>query len=244
MALRKRFDTGITTIVTPIGRALSKTGIAPNTITTLGLVLTIVGALLVATRQPVAAGWVLVFGGLMDTFDGAVARARNTSTPFGGFYDSVTDRMSDGIILGGMAYWLRDEPRLLALAAVALVAAQVTSYVRAKAEAIDLDCSVGILERAERAILLMVALVFHRWLLEPILWVLAVGGVITVAQRIHHVWCQIDRDVPDELLALTSGERAWNRAFLSAARRFYGAQNFDAAYDELVATGQTDLPTS
>jgi hypothetical protein len=100
------------------------------------------------------------------------------------------------VILGGIAWWLRDQPRLFALAVVALVAAQVTSYVRAKAEAIDLDCSVGILERAERAILLMLALLFHRWLLEPVLWLLAVGGTVTVVQRIHHVWCQIDRDVP------------------------------------------------
>ena len=105
---------------------------------------------------------------------------------------------------------------------------------RARAEAIDLECSIGVMERAERAILLMVALVFHRWVLEPILWVLAVGGIITIIQRFHHVWCQIERDVPEELLVLLHGERRWNVAFLRAARRFYGERNFDAAYDEFV----------
>ena len=244
MALRSNFNEGITRFVSPIGTFVARSGIEPNTLTTLGLLLTSVGAALVVFGRPVAAGWVLVFGGLMDMFDGAVARARNASTPFGGFYDSVTDRLSDGIILGGLAWWLTDRPRLFALAVIALVAAEVTSYVRAKAEAIDLSCSIGILERAERAILLMAGLIFHRWLLEPVLWILAVGGVVTVVQRIHHVWCQIDRDVPEELLLLSHGDRAWNRAFLGAARRFYGAQNFDAAYDDLVATNPPTRPST
>lgn len=243
MALRSNFSEGINRLVGPIGTGIARTGVTPNVLTTLGLVLTSVAALLVGTGRPVVAGWVLVFGGLMDTFDGAVARARNASTPFGGFYDSVTDRLADGIMLGGVAWWLAESgeqipgaPRLLLLTVVALVAAEVTSYVRAKAEAIDLTCSIGVLERAERAILLMAGLVFHRFVLEPVLWVLAVGGVVTVVQRIHHVWCQIDRDVPEELLVATAGDRAWNRAFLATARRFYGAQNFDAAMDDLVGT--------
>lgn len=235
MALRSQFSDGIEAIVTPIGRVIAKTGVSPNALTTIGLVLTTIGAVAVGLGHPVMAGWILVFGGMMDTFDGAVARANGKSTPFGGFYDSVTDRMSDGIILGGLAVWLTDDVRLLILTVTALVAAEVTSYVRAKAEAIDLNCAIGLLERAERAILLMFGLVFHRWLLEGVLWILAVGGVVTVIQRIHHVWCQIDRDVPEELLALTSGDRAWNRAFMAAARRFYGPQNFDASLDELTA---------
>lgn len=249
MALRSNFSDGINRIVGPIGRVLARTGITPNWLTTLGLVFTSVAAVLVGTGQPMLAGWVLVLGGLMDTFDGAVARARNASTPFGGFYDSVTDRLADGIILGGVAWWLANAgsampgaPRLLLLTVVALVAAEVTSYVRAKAEAIDLSCSIGVMERAERAILLMVGLVFHRWVLEPVLWLLAVGGVVTVVQRIHHVWCQIDRDVPEELLIASAGDRAWNRAFLATARRFYGRQNFDAAMDDLVGSPTPGAP--
>jgi CDP-diacylglycerol--glycerol-3-phosphate 3-phosphatidyltransferase len=242
VALRSNFSDGINRVVGPIGDGIARTGVTPNTLTTLGLVLTAVAAFLVATGRPVEAGWVLVFGGLMDTFDGAVARARNASTPFGGFYDSVTDRLADGIILGGVAWWLAGDAVPFGLTIVALVAAEVTSYVRAKAEAIDLTCSIGVLERAERAILLMVGLVFHRFVLEPVLWILAVGGVVTVVQRIHHVWCQIDRDVPEELLVATAGDRAWNRAFLATARKLYGAQNFDAAMDDLVGSSSGSTP--
>ncbi len=229
MTFRSKFPAYGDAVTAPIGRGLSRTGITPNAITTLGLVLTAAATAIVATGRPVVGGWILVAGGLMDTFDGAVARASGRATPFGSFYDSVTDRVSDGLILGGMAWWLRDEPRLFILILVALVAAQVTSYVRAKAEAIDLDCSVGIMERAERAVLLMFGLIFHRWLLEPVLWLLAVGGAVTVIQRVHHVWCQIARDLPEELVALTLQDHAWSRAFKRAARGFYGEQNYQEA---------------
>ncbi len=232
MALRSQFPQYVDAVTRPLGRGLSRTGVSPNTITTLGIVLTGVATYLVGTGALLLGGWVLVLGGLMDTLDGAVARATGRATPFGSFYDSVSDRISDGLILGGLAWWLRDQPRLFALAVVALVAAEVTSYVRAKAEAIDLECSVGILERAERAILLMLGLLLHPWLFEPVLWLLAVGGTVTVVQRVHHVWCQIERDIPAELLALATQDRAWSRAFKAAARRFYGQWNFDPALDE------------
>lgn len=243
MAIRSRFPDYVEAVVGPIGRTLARTGITPNWLTTFGLLLTAAAAVAVGTGDPVLGGWILVAGGLMDLFDGAVARATGRSTPFGGFYDSVTDRISDGLILGGIAWWLSDQPRLFILAIVALVGAEVTSYVRAKAESIDLSCSIGILERAERAVLLMVALIFHRWLLEPVLWLLAVGSTVTVVQRVHHVWCQIDRDIPEELLALALADRAWSRAFKGAARRFYGERNFDGAigaYDD----ADRDEPTT
>lgn len=231
MALRARFPTVVEAVTVPIGRGVGRTGISPNALTSLGLVLTAIAALLVAFDRWLLAGLALVLGGLMDVLDGAVARATERSTPFGAFYDSVSDRISDGLILGGIAWAVRDQPRLLALALAALVAAELTSYVRAKAEAIDLACTVGILERAERAVAIMLALLLHPWVFEPVLWLLAVGGVVTVIQRIHHVWCQIDRDVPDELLALALHDRAWSRAFKKAARRFYGERNFDGAVD-------------
>jgi CDP-diacylglycerol---glycerol-3-phosphate 3-phosphatidyltransferase len=239
VALRSRFPSYVEAVTGPIGRGLGRTPLTPNRLTTLGLLLTTAAAVVVATGELVIGGWLLVAGGLMDTFDGAVARSTGRSTPFGGFYDSVSDRISDGVILGGIAFLVRDEPRLFLLALIALVAAEVTSYVRAKAESIDLDCSVGVMERAERAILLMAGLIFHRWLFEPVLWLLAVGGTVTVAQRIHHVWCQIDRDVPEELLALALTDRKWSRPFKAGARRFYGQRNFDEAVDRGVAAAGT-----
>lgn len=231
MAIRSQFPRAVAAVTAPVGRAVARTGVTPNVLTSLGLLLTAVAAFVVTQRHFVAAGLLLLVGGAMDTLDGAVARATQRSTPYGSFYDSVVDRIADGLILGAIAWTLRDQPRAQLLAVIALVAAEVTSYVRAKAEAIDLDCSVGILERAERALLLIIALVWHGWLLEPVLWVLAVGGSVTVLQRVHHVWCQIDRDIPDELLQLALKDRAWSRAFVRAARVFYGERNFDGAVD-------------
>jgi CDP-diacylglycerol---glycerol-3-phosphate 3-phosphatidyltransferase len=231
VALKSGFSEHVEAVVRPVGRAIGRTGITPNWLTTSGLLLTGAATWAVVTGQLLLGAWFLVGGALMDLLDGAVARATSRSTPFGGFYDSVSDRISDGAILGGLAWYLTDEPRVFALAMVALVAAQVTSYVRAKAEGIDLTCTIGILERGERAVLLIIALFFHRWVLEPVLWLLAVGGTVTVIQRIHHVWCQIDRDIPPELLELVMADRAWSKAFTRAARRFYGERNFNDAVD-------------
>ncbi|MGH3441339.1 MAG: CDP-alcohol phosphatidyltransferase family protein [Nitriliruptorales bacterium] len=171
----------------PVGRGLARLGITANHVTALGLVLTAVAAWLVVRGDLVLAGWVLVGGSLADAFDGAVARARDEVTVAGGFYDSVADRLSDGVILAAVLWAVGDDPLLFALAAVALVTAQVTSYVRAKAESLGVSCAVGLIERGERAIIITVGLVFHRWLLGVALWVLAVGGTVTVAQRIAHV---------------------------------------------------------
>jgi phosphatidylglycerophosphate synthase len=179
----------------------------------------------------------------MDALDGSVARASGRSTPFGGFYDSVSDRIADGVVLAGVAWWVADRPRLLLLTLASLVLAEVTSYVRARAESIDLECEVGVIERAERGILLLVGLLVGP-LFEPVLWLLTIGGALTVAQRIHHVWCQIDRDLPEELLALAHADRAWSRAFVRTARAFYGARNFDEAFggdlDSVLGEGRTE----
>jgi CDP-diacylglycerol--glycerol-3-phosphate 3-phosphatidyltransferase len=232
VAIRSQFPRTVAAITGPVGRVVARTGVTPNVLTTAGLVLTMAAGVAVTQDRFRLAGVVLIVGGAMDTLDGAVARATGRSTPFGSFYDSVVDRIADGVMLGAIAWALRGQPRLLLVAVVALVAAEVTSYVRAKAEAIDLDCSVGILERAERALLIVAALLWHDLLLEPVLWLLAVGGIVTVVQRVHHVWCQIDRDIPEELLALVGQDRAWSRPFVRAARAFYGERNFDGALAE------------
>lgn len=171
----------------PIGRGLARIGITANGLTAAGLVITAAAAWLVATDRPVLGGWVLLAGSLADTFDGPVARASDTASVAGGFYDSVADRTSDALILFAVVWSVRDDAVLFSLAAVALVAAQLTSYVRAKAESLGASCAVGLFERAERAIALMIGLVFHRWLFTAVLWLLALGGTATVVQRIVHV---------------------------------------------------------
>lgn len=243
MAIRARFPGFVAALVGPLGRLLARLGVGPNTLTTVGLLLTIASAFVIASGRPALGALVLFFGGSMDALDGTVARASGRSTPFGGFYDSVSDRISDGVVLAGVAWWLADRPRLLLLTLASLVLAEVTSYVRARAESIDLECEVGIVERAERGILLLFGLVFQP-LLEPVLWALAIGGAITVTQRFHHVWCQIDRDLPEEIMVLAHADRAWSRAFVRTARAFYGERNFDEAFggglDEVLGAGRTE----
>jgi CDP-diacylglycerol--glycerol-3-phosphate 3-phosphatidyltransferase len=243
MTIRSRRPHLVARLADPPGRALARLGVRPNTLTSLGLVLTAAAAVAVGLGAPILGGSLLLAGGLMDMFDGSVARVSGTSTPFGGFYDSVSDRLSDGIILAGIAFAVADRPRLLALTLASLVLAEVTSYIRARAESIDLECDVGLLERAERAMLLILGLLVAP-LLEPVLWLLAIGGAVTVVQRIHHVWCQIDRDLPEELMVLAHADRAWSRAFVRTARAFYGARNFDEAFgsglDEVLGEGRTE----
>jgi CDP-diacylglycerol--glycerol-3-phosphate 3-phosphatidyltransferase len=243
MALRARFPGLVVALVGPLGRGLARLGVGPNTLTTVGLLITVASAFVIASGRPMLGALVLFIGGSMDALDGSVARASGRSTPFGGFYDSVSDRISDGVVLAGVAWWVADRPRLLLLTLASLVLAEVTSYVRARAESIDLECEVGVIERAERGIILLVGLLVAP-LLEPVLWLLALGGAVTVAQRIHHVWCQIDRDLPEELLALAHADRAWSRAFVRTARAFYGARNFDEAFggdlDTVLGEGRTE----
>ncbi|HEX2026633.1 MAG TPA: CDP-alcohol phosphatidyltransferase family protein [Nitriliruptorales bacterium] len=193
MTLDSRGRSVVARIVDPIGAVLARLGITANGLTTMGLLLTAVAAALVASGRLTAGGWVLLAGGLGDTLDGPVARARGEVSVAGGFYDSVADRISDGMIVAAVAWAVRDDPLTFAAAATVLIAAQVTSYVRAKAESLGTSCAVGVFERAERAIALTVALVFHRWLLVPVLWVLALGTAATVVQRIVHVLRKLDR---------------------------------------------------
>ncbi len=180
-----------TRLVRPLGEGLARAGVTANGLTLLGLLLAAGTAGLIAVERPVAAGLMLAAAGIADLLDGSVARASGGTTRLGGFYDSVADRLADGAVLAAIAWWVRDEPVLFGVAAAALIAAEVTSYVRAKAESIGVDCTVGLIERAERTIIVIAALVLHRWLLAVGLVVLALGGAYTVWQRVRHVVPQL-----------------------------------------------------
>lgn len=192
MGVRSRFGRTIEVVVAPVGRGLARTGLNPDALTGAGLVLAGVGAALVVAERTLAAGLVLMAAGLADILDGAVARARGRASPVGSLYDSVSDRLADGAVLAALAWHVRGDAVLFAVTVTALVGALVTSYTRAKAESLGVDCSLGLLERAERAVLIMAGLVFAP-LLRPVLWVLAVGSVATVIQRVLHVRWQLLR---------------------------------------------------
>jgi phosphatidylinositol phosphate synthase len=181
-------------IVDPVARGLLRLGISPDAVTVLGTLGVLVGALGFASRGQflVAVLIVLVFA-LVDIVDGAMARARGYGTRFGALLDSTMDRIADGAVFGSIAYWYASEQQLppLAAALICLVASQVISYVKARAQSVGIDCDVGIAERAERLVLVGLGAFATgfgvEWALPAALWLLAVLSLITVAQRVLHV---------------------------------------------------------
>lgn len=181
----------------PVGRALGRTPLTPNSVTFLGVAVQGGVAWLIIDGRLVQAGFLAVLSALLDVFDGALAKAKGLVTRFGAFLDSTTDRLSDALLFVPIA-WLygvspdvpaRDEPWVAATALVALVASFLVSYVKARAESVGFDANVGIAERAERVILVIIALVFND-LLPAIMVLLAALSVITVIQRMAHVYRQ------------------------------------------------------
>lgn len=171
------------------GRALTRAHFTADSLTLIGVVLTAIGAWRIADGGLRSAGIILTFGGVLDFCDGAVARVRGTSSRRGAFLDSVTDRVSDALIFSALVWFYLARSPDSAMAAVVLAAygfTVLTPYLRAKAEALGFDCKVGILERAERLIVLNVGLILT-FLLEPLLWVLLVLSAVTVVQRFVHV---------------------------------------------------------
>jgi CDP-diacylglycerol--glycerol-3-phosphate 3-phosphatidyltransferase len=179
-------------LVLPVARGLVRAGATANWLTFCGLVFTVVGVVIVLRGHAFAGAVVMACATAVDAFDGAVARLRGTSSRFGSFYDSVTDRVSDAAIFGAAAWLVRGDPLLFGVAMVALAGAQVTSYVRAKAESLGWDATVGIIERPERVMIIITAIGLG--FLEVALWVLAVGSVVTIGQRLAAVLRQVGEE--------------------------------------------------
>jgi CDP-diacylglycerol---glycerol-3-phosphate 3-phosphatidyltransferase len=186
---------GVARVFDPIARALLRVGISANAVTVAGTVGVLVGAIGFGARgQFVAAVVIVTLSAFTDLIDGVMARASGGSTRFGALLDSTMDRVADGAIFAAVGYWYAlqgDRPALVA-ALVCLVAGQVVSYVKARAEGLGMTANVGVAERAERLILVGVGgLVtgFGLWSggLPAALWLLAALSVITVGQRIAHV---------------------------------------------------------
>ncbi|HEX2356368.1 MAG TPA: CDP-alcohol phosphatidyltransferase family protein [Micromonosporaceae bacterium] len=186
---------GVARVFEPIARALLRIGVTANAVTIAGTVGVLAGAVAFGARgQFVAAVVVVTLCAFSDLVDGVMARASGGSTRFGAFLDSSMDRVADGAIFAAVAYWYAtqgDRPTLAA-ALICLVAGQIVSYVKARAEGLGMTCNVGIAERAERLILvgvggLVTGLGLWSGALPAALWLLAVLSVITVGQRIVHV---------------------------------------------------------
>lgn len=184
---------GYLRIIGPIGDWLVRHRIHPNTITTLGTFCTIVGGVIYATGHIRTAGWWLGLTAFFDVLDGTVARRTGRSSTFGAFYDSALDRVADGAVLGGLIIFYGSSPRygstvMQVVTLLGLVGAYMTSYTRARAEALGIDAKVGVLQRPERVTLLSApqaffGLALNGWILAAIIVLLTVTAWITVVQR-------------------------------------------------------------
>ncbi len=160
----------------------------PNFFTLLGFFATLTASLLILKDVWFLAGLAIILSGLFDLFDGVAARKLGKATALGSFLDSVLDRYSDLLLLLAiLIYYLKKgESDIVVLTSFVSVGTVLIPYIRAKAEALQVPCSIGLMERAERIILLSAGAIFQ-WM-EPILWVLAISTHFTVLQRIYFVW--------------------------------------------------------
>ena len=181
-----------------VGRRLVRMGITANQVTVVGILLAGVTGVMIGTGRFWIGVVLLTVGGLMDTLDGLVAKAAGTASKRGAFFDSVADRVADALIFGGMAWYLASghNPRLALLPFAILGVSAVISYERAKAESLGYEAKGGLMERAERLILLGIALALHI-ILVPLLSLLLALSVFTAAQRFVKVWRQASRETPN-----------------------------------------------
>ncbi len=169
---------------------LAATGIPPNVITWSALVANLWAGILFAAGRFAAAGGVMLLAGLCDLLDGPVARRQNRVSLFGGFLDSILDRYADLILfLGLLVYFAQvNRFRYAVLAGASMAGAVMVSYARARAESLVKTSEIGLWERPERMVLLILGALANR--VEVALWILAIGPNISVIHRIVHTWRQ------------------------------------------------------
>ena len=165
----------------------------PNFFTLTGFLATLLASFLIINDSWLLAGLAIILSGLFDLFDGVVARTLGKVTPFGGFLDSVVDRYSDLFLLMSLLiyYLRRGDSNMVILTSFVSIGTAIIPYARARAEAAQISCNTGLMERPERIILLSIG-VLSPWM-KPVLWILAVLTHFTVLQRIYDVYKKLKR---------------------------------------------------
>lgn len=189
---RRRLYKWFDFLLVPIADFLIGHGLTPNKISVIGLALNIVAAGCILAGGFFIGGFLYLLAGLIDLFDGTVARRGNLATEFGGFLDSTFDRISEGVIFAAIAYQfaLNAMPGAAAIVVLALTGSFLVSYVRARAEALGLTGKSGIASRFERLLLISIALMAD--FLETAIYILALFTLLTVAQRIWSTYWQLE----------------------------------------------------
>ena len=185
---------GVTKVAHPFATFLVRLGVTANGITLTGLVLTCAAAVwFFGTGQLVAGAIVIALCTLFDLVDGAVARASDGGSPYGALVDAVSDRVADGVILGALVWWVvaeePDNSYTLVMLLACMVLSQVVSYSKARADAGGLRTPGGLMERADRLVLILLGAGLEGlgvpWAIEVAVTAVAVGSLITVLQRVR-----------------------------------------------------------
>ncbi len=186
-----KFRTPVDKAVKPLGDGLRRTGMTPDHLTVIGLLVAVGASVAIGFGQLRLGLLLVVLAALPDLLDGALAKASNTSSQRGAFFDSTIDRFADALLFGGVAWYLAsNETAHMAMLPFGVMAlSSVISYMRAKAESLGLEAKGGLMERAERIIALCLGLLFPV-LLIPILWVMLALIAVTAVQRFIKVWKQ------------------------------------------------------
>lgn len=177
-------------ITQPLLPILSKWRLKPNTLTWLGLIINVVAAVAIGTGHLIIGAFLILFSGLFDLLDGALARFTQQATRFGALLDSTFDRLSEAVImLGLLSLYIVDGNELgIWLVFLAIVGAFLTSYVRARAEGLGIQCHVGLFTRAGRVIILVLGLFLNQIFIA--LAILVLLAFATTGQRVVYVWEQ------------------------------------------------------
>jgi CDP-diacylglycerol---glycerol-3-phosphate 3-phosphatidyltransferase len=181
---------------------LIESRLTPNAISLTGLLGNLIAAVLIIEHHFVLAGVAFILGSLCDMMDGRYSRMSGKGTPFGAFLDSTLDRIEEGVVLAAIAAWFAESGDELAVAATVLtvLGSLMVSYTRARAEALGVECKVGIASRPVRVVILSAGLVFGAGelipdvdLLEPAIYAMAALTIFTTFQRVFHVRRQLQR---------------------------------------------------
>jgi CDP-diacylglycerol---glycerol-3-phosphate 3-phosphatidyltransferase len=212
---------GYLKVIDPVANWLVRRGVHPNTITIIGTLCTVAGGVIYATGHISVGGFFLGLTALFDVLDGTVARRSNKTSTFGALLDSTLDRVADGAILGGLAVFYALNPAhrnvpMVVVCLAGLIGSFLTSYIRARAEALGLDAKVGMVQRPERFVLLSVpqaffGLALNGWVLGTIIVFLTVTAWITVVQRMQFVYQQTTARGEAPPIALPTEKSFWLR---------------------------------
>ena len=219
---------GYLRLIDPVADWFVRWRVHPNTITVIGTLCTVAGGVIYGMGHIRTAGWFLGLTALFDVLDGTVARRSGRSSTFGAFLDSTLDRVADGAVMGGLATFYALNPvhrsvPMMIVCMLGLIGAFLTSYTRARAEALGIDAKVGLLQRPERVTLLSApqaffGLALNGWVLSLNIVILTVTAWVTVVQRVAFVYHATLPDSEARLTRDTPGAPLWMRRKRPAPR--------------------------